>query len=186
MCIYTRAISPRSLGNDKAQLASSFLEMYMLDLTSLWGSGWPVWLLHREPVWILVTYFTSSHLWAGPITSALVLSHWWRGLVKHLFNIPWLRSQSRSPKQHCASSLWQGASSYQLQVGGVLFQRSSQFDTSFSYMSTCLCSLQYLPSARILDKLNTGTSDGCLFLICLDGSNNLNRYQRKNKGPGSV
>lgn len=130
--------------------------------------------------------FTSSHLWAGPITSALVLSHWWRGLVKHLFNIPWLWSQSRSPKQHCASSLWQGASSYQLQVGGVLFQRSSQFDTSFSYMSTCLCSLQYLPSARILDKLNTGTSDGCLFLICLDGSNNLNRYQRKNKGPGSV
>lgn len=116
--------------------------------------------------------FTSSHLWAGPIT-ALVLSHWWRGPVKHLFNIPWLWSQSRSPKQHCASSLWQGASSYQLQVGSVLFQRSSQFDTSFSYMSTCLCSLQYLPSACILDKLNTETSDGCSFFIRLDGSNNL-------------
>lgn len=120
--------------------------------------------------------FTSSHHWAGPI-AALFLSHWWREPPKHLFNIPWLWSQSRSVKRLCASSLWQGASSFQLQVCGVLFQRSSHFDTSFSCLSTCLCLLQYLPSVCILDELDTRPSENCSFLICLDGSNHLNAYQ---------
>lgn len=173
--IYTRGINPRSChGNEKTphvvfrrdgHAQSHFLARQRV--TCLFCSSGS-----QSEFWSHA--FTSSHLWAWPIT-ALVLSHWWQGPVKHLFNIPWLWSQSRSPKR-------QSASSYQLQVCGVLFQRSSQFDTfdtSFSYMSACLHSLQYLPSFCILDKLNTGTSDACSFFICLDGSNNLNGYQTK-------